>query len=274
MLPDFGQSAPIITDAFLNVHYRDEIQIEIGKFKQPFSYEQLIQDRFVPTVERSLIDQLVPARDEGVMLHGEKLFGDKFDWGISVFNGETNGNLDTNNFKDVAARVAVRPFRDASVQEQTLLADLEVGFAVTSGIEKEPLSPNPLRLPSTIPWLTYRTGVRADGIRDRYSPEFIYYFGPLGVLAQYYHETEQVSPSSTGTLANKIVHVPTEGGVVMATLFLTGEERRAYSELTRPIRPFDSSAPFSNPGAWELVGRAFAPGGRQRYLLRWVRQPR
>ena len=67
LLPDFaGTSVPkSITDAYLNVHYWDGLQFEMGKFKQPFSYEDLIQDRYVPTMERSMIDQLVPQRDEG-----------------------------------------------------------------------------------------------------------------------------------------------------------------------------------------------------------------
>src|SRR5207248_8959874 len=80
MLPDFGQGQTRIQDAYLNVHYVDAFQVEAGKFKQPFSYEQLIQDRFVPTLERSLIDQLVPARDEGLMIHGRKLLGDRLDY--------------------------------------------------------------------------------------------------------------------------------------------------------------------------------------------------
>ena len=78
-LPDFGQGQSRIQDAYLNVHYWDAFQVEAGKFKQPVSYEQLIQDRYVPTLERSLIDQLVPARDEGLMLHGRNLFENRLD---------------------------------------------------------------------------------------------------------------------------------------------------------------------------------------------------
>jgi len=88
LLPDFAGSstAKSITDAYLNVHYWDAFQLEIGKFKQPFSYEELIQDRYVPTMERSMIDQLTPQRDEGVMIHGHKMFDDRFEYGISVSN--------------------------------------------------------------------------------------------------------------------------------------------------------------------------------------------
>src|SRR5262245_44076301 len=72
-LPDFGQGQTRLQDAFLNIRYWDEAQFTAGKFKQPFSYEQLIQDRYTPLMERSLIDQLVPARDVGVMIHGQNL---------------------------------------------------------------------------------------------------------------------------------------------------------------------------------------------------------
>ena len=76
LLPDFGNGSTIIQDAYMNVHHWDALQFEVGKFKQPVSYEQLIQDRFVPTLERSLVDQLIPARDLGMMIHGQKLLGD------------------------------------------------------------------------------------------------------------------------------------------------------------------------------------------------------
>ena len=112
LLPDFGQGQARVQDAYLNVHYWDAFQVEAGKFKQPFSYEQLIQDRFVPTLERSLIDQLVPQRDVGLMVHGQKLLGDRLDYAVSVSNGEINGDSDTNDLKDLVGRVVVRPLND------------------------------------------------------------------------------------------------------------------------------------------------------------------
>ena len=69
-LPDFAGTSisKSITDAYVNVHYWDAFQVEMGKFKQPFSYEELIQDRYTPFMERSMIDQLTPQRDEGLMI--------------------------------------------------------------------------------------------------------------------------------------------------------------------------------------------------------------
>jgi phosphate-selective porin OprO/OprP len=83
-LPGFGQGQTVIQDAYLNIHWWEWMQFEVGKFKQPFSYEQLIQDRFVPTVERSMIDQLTPERDVGFMVWGQKLFCDRLDYGFAV----------------------------------------------------------------------------------------------------------------------------------------------------------------------------------------------
>ena len=115
LLPDFAGTSvsKSITDAYMNVHYWDELQFEAGKFKQPFSYEQLIQDRYVPTMERSMMDQLVPQRDEGVMIHGQKLFDDRFDYAVAVSNGDSNDStIDTNNHKDFNGRLVFRPFND------------------------------------------------------------------------------------------------------------------------------------------------------------------
>jgi phosphate-selective porin OprO/OprP len=266
LLPDFGQNQPTIQDAYLNVHYWDFFQVEAGKFKQPFSYEQLIQDRFVPTLERSLFDQLVPARDEGVMIHGQKLLGNRVDYYFSVSNGEINGNGDTNKLKDLAGRVVVRPFNS---ERWDLLHGLQLGVAATTGVEQEPINPNTLKTPLGVQYFQYNSTVRADGLRTRWSPELSYFYGSLGVAAQYFHEDQDMRPSFVGPTFRFLVDVPMDGYYVLVTYLLTGEERTTYSQAVTPLRPFDPSQPFSCPGAWELVARVsrlklgdvvFAPG--------------
>jgi phosphate-selective porin OprO/OprP len=276
LLPDFTNASspgvtasPRLQDAYLNVHYWDYFQVEVGKFKQPFSYEQLIQDRFVPTVERSLIDQLVPARDVGVMVHGQKLFGDRLDYAVAVSNGEINGDFDANDQKDVNLRLAYRPFNDPDVLPP--LKGLQVGGSFGWGEEQEQVSPMTLRTPSTIPFFAYNSTVRANGLRLRYSPEISYFYDGLGLAAQYYHQQEHLQPAFTGPTSRFVVDLPTEGFYVLGTYLLTGEARTTYSAPVDPLRPFNPCAPLHGPGAWELVGRvshlhvgdqAFAPGPR------------
>lgn len=252
LLPDFGQGQSRIQDAYLNVHYWDEIQFESGKFKQPFSYEQLIQDRFVPTLERSLIDQLVPARDVGLMVHGQKLLGDRLDYGLSVYGGVINGDQDNDRNKEAAGRVAVRPLRELGVE---WLEPVQLGIAGTIGNDEGNLSPNILRTPSGVPWLVFAPGVRPDGRRARCSPEFVYVLGPVAVAVQYYWEDQELRALATRSAPSALVDVNYTGWYVLATLLLTGERRTSLSQAIDPLVPFDLTGGCYGPGAWELVGR-------------------
>jgi len=253
-LPDFGQNSPIIQDAYLNVHYWDAVQFEVGRFKQPISYEQLIQDRYVPTLERSLIDQLVPQRDLGAMIHGENVFANRVDYAVSISNGEINGDsTDMNNHKDVDARVAIRPLNDPDNYEW--LRYFGVGVSGGFGIEQEPINPSTLRTPDTVPFLTFNSTVRADGLRTRLCPELTYFSGPVGFLAEYYEEHQDMRPSAVGPSEKFLEDVPFRGYMLLATCFLTGESRTTYSEQIFPVHNFNPFCPCSCPGAWELVAR-------------------
>jgi Phosphate-selective porin O and P len=160
-LPDFGQGTSIVQDAYMNIHYCDEFQPEVGRFKQPISYEQLIQDRYVPTLERSLMDQLVPARDLGAMVHGENVFGNRLDYAVSFSNGEINGNsTDLNNHKDVDGRIAVRPLNDPD--NPFWMRYVSIGVSGGFGIEQEAVSPATLKMPDTVPFMNFNSTVRAD----------------------------------------------------------------------------------------------------------------
>jgi phosphate-selective porin OprO and OprP len=254
LLPDFGQGNTRLQDAYLNARYWDEFQIETGKFKQPFSYEQLIQDRFVPTMERSIIDQLVPARDVGVMLHGYKLFDDRFDYAASIYGGVINGDQDTDRNKEAAGRVVVRPLRDIGLPDW---ADgLQLGIAGTFGNDRGILQPTTLRTPAFVPWFQFVPAARPDGTRTRWSPELVYFYGPFGLAAQYYEEEQELRAPAGGAARSSVVRVSYRGGYVTATCLLTGEERSTYSAPITPLVPFDPPGGCYGPGAWELVGRA------------------
>src|SRR5262249_19362400 len=236
LLPDFSNAqsststtaSTRIQDAYINVHYWDWFQIEAGKFKQPVSYEQLIQDRFVPTLERSIIDQLVPARDEGIMLHGVKLFDNKLDYAVAVSNGKINGDFDTNKLKDVNGRVVIRPLN--SEELSPALRGLQLGISGGTGVEEENVVPSTLRTPATVPWLVFNPTVRANGRRDRWSPEVVYFYRGLGFAAQYYRQEQHLSPAFSGAPGSgTIFEVPFEGYYFLTTLLLTGEERTTYS---------------------------------------------
>jgi phosphate-selective porin OprO and OprP len=253
LLPDFGQGNTRLQDAYLNVHYWNEFQFETGKFKQPFSLEQLIQDRFVPTVERSLIDQLVPARDVGVMVHGQGLFGDRLDYGLSVYDGLQNGDQDTDPNKETAGRIVARPFRGFGLPD--FVEPLQIGVAGTYGEDDGALQPTVVRTPANVPWFTFAPGVRPDGRRARCSPELAYVYGPVMVLAQYYRDWRVLRAPARGGFRAADVELNARGFYVLVTCLLTGEERTSVSQAIIPLSPFEPHAGHYGLGAWELLGR-------------------
>lgn len=268
-LPDWGNNKSVIQDAYLNIHHWDQFQFQVGKFKEPVSFEQLVQDRFVPTVERSLLDQIVPARDVGLMFHGQKLFGGRLDYGFGAFNGEPNSDLDSNKIRDFAGRIAWRPFGRECLPE--IVRPLQVGLSGSIGKEQEPLnfngssSPGTLRTPGNIPWLTFNNSVRADGIRSRLSPEVSYVYNHFGFAAQYLRmdqemrsgvPTAKVVGGKVVSLTNDPVqNIRFDGYHFTATYLLTGETRKSFAQFVEPLRPWRPLSPFRNPGAWEAVAR-------------------
>ena len=38
-VPDWGNSRSVIQDAYLNIHYFDELQFQVGKFRPTVGYE-------------------------------------------------------------------------------------------------------------------------------------------------------------------------------------------------------------------------------------------
>ena len=260
----------------MNIHYWNEFQFEVGRFKQPISYEQLIQDRYVPTLERSLIDQLVPQRDLGAMIHGEEVCNNLFDYAVSLSNGEINGNsTDLNDHKDLDGRFAIRPLN--WLEDEEWLRWFQVGFSGGFGIEQEPINPATLRTPDTVPYFSFNSTVRADGLRTRLCPELAYFYGPVGFFAEYYDEHQDMTPTATGKGSGLVEDVPFRGYVCTGTCFLTGE-------TGLDLQPTDLSPPQFRSAASDLIsggmgaGRPRLPFGHRRHCLlegrRSTREPR
>lgn len=249
-VPDWGNNRSVIQDAYLNIHYFDEVQLQIGKFRPQLGYERLIRARFLPVYERSLLDQLIPARDVGVMIHGQDLFGGCLDYSLSAMNGTFGGDLDPNNLRELIGRVALTPFAGEEFPEAW--RHLQIGISASIGRQEELLAPSSLRTPGGIPYLTFAPGVRADGLQSRWTPEITYFHRSFGLATQYLRMDRSLK---AGNGARPAVSFPFEGYYVLMTHFLTGETRTGYNQLIKPLRPFHPLHPLVEPGAWELVMR-------------------
>lgn len=106
---DFAQtSSPQLDVAWLNVAWWKPVQFRFGQFKMPMSVEELTSSRFIDFQERSIMNQFIPAKERGIMIHGEPTTGMFYGLALSTGQGknanETDSKVDSN---DIIGRVGV-----------------------------------------------------------------------------------------------------------------------------------------------------------------------
>jgi phosphate-selective porin OprO/OprP len=249
--PDFGGSTVQIMDAYVNYHYDSALQLQLGKFKSPVGLEQLQADPFLLFNERSLVTDLVPNRDLGVELHGD-LHSGVVSYAAGIFNGGTdyNGTTVNTSFQNDEAfegRLFFQPLKSSSVN-----ALRGLGFGVGgSYMANHPQASSSTGLTPGYTtdgqqkFFTYASGVDASGAAWRVSPQAYYYYGPLGLMAEYAISDQQVA------LAKTAADLDNTAWEISGSWVLTGENA-SYNGVT-PLHPFD---PRNGAwGAWQLVAR-------------------
>ncbi len=248
-----------LQDGYVNFHHWDEVQLQVGKMKEPVGLERLQSGRNLLFIERSLPTQLVPNRDVGAQLHG-KLWGNLLAYQVGYFNGvEDGGSGDievSDDGKDVAARLFVQPFDRTGLDP---LKKLGLGVAVTHGTHVGALRNYATSGQQT--WFRWRTGagttaapnVTADGPTDRFTPQAWYYWGPFGLYGEYVITSHEVALKA-GAAPGQTSHETFDNRAwqISASYFLTGEEN-SFGVVT-PKRPF-GFGPGSGWGAWEIAAR-------------------
>ncbi len=247
---DFGQGTTTLEDAYADIHYWQEFQLLVGKFREPVGLERLEEDRALKFVERALPSDLVPDRDLGFDLHGN-LFAQRVDYALGLFNGTPDNTAtadsDNNDGKDFAGRIFVHPFADTSLE---YVRQLGFGIAGTYGDERSTTIDSTYKTVGQNVFFTYAKGVIAAGPRYRYSPQFSYYWQSFGLLGEYVQNTQRLLlPSS-----KKAAHpqpISNQAWQLAATYLVTGEDA-TYGQV-KPRRNFDPVG--GGIGAWELAAR-------------------
>lgn len=247
IMPDFGGGTATLQDAYLDFKQWEKVQLRAGKFKSPFSLERIQSGTATTFIERAYNSSLAGNRDLGLDLHG--LFGGGLlEYDLAYLNGVTDGaslDTDTNDGKDVVARIFTHPFINST---NDVLNGLGLGFAASYGnhLGSTTSSGLPtLRSPGQSSIFSYRSGIFADGDRTRISPQGYYYYGPFGLLGEFTRSRQEVrAGSSLGDLANDAWHIT-------GSYVLTGENA-SFKGVT-PRYNFDPSK--KTWGAFEAVGR-------------------
>jgi len=125
-----GNNAPsgILRDGFADLVLSEpEMVIRVGQQRIPFGIEPQTPGGLLPFTSRAYLDlkltrnpgldntkfsnaEFIQERDIGVQTRG-RLWGDKFDYALGVFNGAGINVSDTNNSKDFIGRLGFNPHR-------------------------------------------------------------------------------------------------------------------------------------------------------------------
>jgi phosphate-selective porin OprO/OprP len=250
--PEFAGNSPQILDAYLNYRNRPDLQLQAGKFKPPIGLEVIPADSVLLFNERALASNLVPYRDIGAELHGDVARG-VFSYAVGIFNGLPDFNSTTinTNIEDNIAfggRVFTMPF------EQTSLSPLKgLGVGVSGTYEDDEPTASGLTPGFTTDgqekFFTYTpaTGtVVAHGTHWRISPQGYYYWGPLGVMAEYVVSDQEVSKAAASADIHNTAWEVSGGWI------LTGESA-SYQGGVVPRHPFNPAD--GGWGALQVVGR-------------------
>lgn len=106
---DGGTNAANLKEGWLEYNQFPALRVKIGQFKEPFGLENLYGDLWLDFLERPMAENFIrPEQDLGVMISG-KLFANRVEYGIGVFNGSGTNVAESNDDKDVAGRLTLTP---------------------------------------------------------------------------------------------------------------------------------------------------------------------
>jgi len=243
--PDFAGGIVNIRDAYVDTRFSPALRIRVGKGKVPFGLERLQGAGSLTFVERALPTTVAPDRDIGIQVLGD-VAGGVVSYQAGVSNGVADGGsaeADTNDSKDVAGRLVVRPL---ARHARSPLAGLGVALAGSSGVQ--PAALPSFRTSGMETFFAYDRAAVGEGVRHRVSPQFFYYYKSIGTFGEYVRSTGTVA---RGAASADIVH---ESLMIAGSVVVTGEA--ASDRGVRPKNPFDPS--MHRLGALQITARYHA----------------
>jgi len=218
-------------DAFVNFRYVDNVQIRAGKFKIPFSQEQLTGPTDLDFISRAkATDSLSPARDVGVTVHGRvgrRAIG--YDVGVFRHDGENaRFSFNPGAERTVAARVTARPLRLTPASGGT--RELELAVAATAGTIPEGLNSLRGRTAFRQPFFE---PVYVKGRRLRVGMDADWRPGPFSLKGEFVRVRDE--RRNQGLFDEDLPPLVAQGWYLSGTWALTGEPKLEGLEPRRPL---------------------------------------
>ena len=257
VMPDFGSGATLLQDAYVEWTFSPAAVLRAGKYKAPFGLERLQSATDLSFVERAFPAGLGPNRDAGVQLAGQ-VAGGRLEYAAGVFNGVPDGgsgDSDTNDDKDVVARVIASPWKGTP----SGLSGLSFGVAASRGNQEGTIAAPGLagyrsagqQSPASGSFFSYRSDgtaagtAIADGERFRLSPQATFYVGPFGLLGEYVRSRHEVR---RGAATANLTHTAWQ---LAGTWVITGEN--ASYRWYAPEQGFDRTNDDAERRGWGVI---------------------
>lgn len=235
-------------DVYVNFKAAPAIQLQAGRFKIPFSLDELTGVFDLEFAFRSLVArQLSPGRDVGVMVHGT-LFKKSLRYQVGAFRADGDNAPIPEPAFPLPGQTSPRSRSYAGRVVWKAAKDLSIGAGVVS--TNVPEGRNNLRDRSVFRFHTFET-LYVEGRRLRIGADANWTPGPFSVRGEYIQSREARIGQGVGSeqeLDNTLPDYIGEGWYVVGTWALTGEKKAGGIE---PKKPFLEGG-F---GAIELVGR-------------------
>jgi len=234
--------------AYVNYKASDAVQVRMGAFKMPFSFEELTSSRFIDFQERSLVNALIPGKDQGFMIYGEPV-KNTFGYWLAVANGSGKNTDEANavvDDKDLIARAAVNlaPMMELSN------AVLHLGVNYASGTIPVGAAPSGRTEGRGLTFFTPVAFTGAETDRERTGLEGVLAWGPVKV------QSEWVQANFQGTSAGAVGYDrDIDSYYAAVNWMITGEQYADNYTLggMRAIKPNNAFKKGADGwGAWEL----------------------
>jgi phosphate-selective porin OprO/OprP len=251
---EFGKGSHELWDAYMGFNYLPWAQLRVGQYKQPFSLEWCSPVDWRDFIEMPLpIDNLTPDRDIGLMVHGNMAKG-VLNYGLSLYNGAGRNTSDTNDDKDVAARVVLTPF---NASENAPLKGLHFGGSITYGNQEterdEMRRKGKFQTAGETAFFQFNEDVFHDGERIRYGAELAWILGPFSLKGEWVRmDLDDLYVKKGGSKDDFSI----DGSYVSLSYILTGESQPFKDGTYGMISPKQAFDPKKGTwGAIQLVAR-------------------
>jgi phosphate-selective porin OprO/OprP len=236
---DFADDESVLLrDGFVNIHAKDVVQVMAGQFKSPFSQEEYQSSKYMPFVERSMINNIVPGRSPGVMVHGHTK-DQVIAYGASVQNDEGELGLNNSGGPDVFGQGRFKPWREGKLETLSFGGAIGVGERDSERFVVGRTSSRSVVFFDKVP---------LNGTLVRRNVEGWWFPGPLLIQSEFDNLTAERNGLAEG--GGNLPNVKAKGFMAEAAFVLTGETNHPDDPI-EPNRPVHEGG----PGAWEVAFR-------------------